>query len=124
MYTTKFLVENKRKALRLGTWKKISQLERSIFNVTISLSKNVTSVVLCVEIMKIIKKIRKCMNPSILFLEKYSLLWAKNIAQQSQVWGNKLASLWCIGLQFARFLSFTEMNQERIIPLLVSRVIN
>ena len=112
MYTRSFLSDVRRKALRKGVWyKALDTLERGIISLACRVIDRVESVVLGVEIVKIMKKLVDSMKSDFVRrVEQYGLFKAKEIAKQVYQWDNSYSSMWSKNIDFARYVTLIEYN--------------
>jgi len=116
MFTSKFLLSLKRKALRKGIWfKTLDNLERNIINLTAKLVDRVESAVLGVIIVKILYKLLEPLKSSFMRRIGLGMKKASEIVAQSQAWGNEKAESWAKDDSFIRYLTLLEMNTTSVI---------
>ena len=110
MFTSSFLSEMRRKALRKGVWyKALDALERGILSLTSRVIERVESAVLGVELVKILSKLRDSMMSGFVRRVKEFGLWrARGVAEQAVGWGHKSSAAWASNLNFARYLTLMD----------------
>lgn len=113
MFTGSFLAEVKRKALRRGTWfKTLDRVERGILSLTANIVDRVESVILGVELVKIVSKLRRALKSEFVRkMEEYGFTKARVLAKQAAGWNNRVARKWASDLGFVRYVTFLYMNK-------------
>jgi len=112
MFTDKFLVEIRNKAIRKNVWfKALDHVERGIFTLTVRLIKNVKSDVLGIELVKILTKIKYALKSGFAKqVNDYGLFRVSKVSSFAVTWGNIAASKWVHDLNFARYLTVLKLN--------------
>ena len=112
MFTSQFLTEARTKALRRGIWyKALDRVERGILSLAAQVVDRVESVVLGVELVKILAKLRDAFKSVFVRrMEEYGFGRAKVLAVQAFDWGYVGARLWSSDLGFARYLTLIDVN--------------
>jgi len=113
VYTGSFLAEVKRKALRRGTWfKTLDRVERGILSLTAYIVDRVESVILGVELVKIVSKLREALKSEFVRkMEEYGFAKARALAKQAAEWNNRIARGWASDLKFVRYVTFLRVNE-------------
>ena len=105
MFTSKFLLSFKRKALRKGVWfKALDNVERNIINLTAKVVDRVESPVLGVTIVKILNKLLQPLKSSFMKRIGLGIKRAAQISAQAQAWGNQKAKSWARDINFVRYM--------------------
>jgi len=112
MFTREFLVGWRRRALRRGVWYgSLDRLERGILSLTARVVDRVESMVLGVEIVKILGKLRDALKCGFVRrIEEYGVEKAKERVHYARVWGNGAAEKWSYGWGFAIYLTVLDLN--------------
>ena len=112
MYTRSFLSDVRRKALRKGVWyKALDMLERGLISLACRVIDRVESVVLGVEIVKIMKKLVDSMKSGFVRrMEEYGYFKAREIVDQVNCWDQSYSPNWSLKIDFARYLALIEYN--------------
>jgi hypothetical protein len=112
MFTRSFLSDVRRRALRKGVWyTALDTLERGIISLACRLIDRVESVVLGVEIVKIMRKLVDSMKSGFVRrMEEYGLLRAREIVDQVNCWDQSYSPNWSSKIDFARYLALIEFN--------------
>ena len=111
MFTSKFLLSFKRKALRKGVWfKALDNVERNIINLTAKVVDRVESAVLGVTIVKILNKLLEPLKSSFMRQIGRGMKRAVEIVAYAQAWGNENAESWAKDDGFVRYLTLLEME--------------
>jgi hypothetical protein len=112
LYTREFLVEIRRKALRRGVWfKALDRVERGILSLTAKVVDRVESVVLGVELVKILAKLRDALKSGFVRrMEEYGLGRALKMARIAVDWGYAIAVDWSSDIGFVRYLTVMDLN--------------
>jgi hypothetical protein len=112
MFTSSFLTEVRRKALRRGVWYgALDRVERGILSLAAQVVERVESVVLGVELVKIVSKLNEAMkNRFQRRLESYGLGRALKVVEQALAWGYAATRGWLSDPGLARFLTFLSLN--------------
>jgi len=105
MFSRGFLLEVRRRALRRGVWfSALDQVERGILSLTARVIDEVKSVVLGVELVKILVKLRDAMRSEFAVLvETAGLQRVRDIARRAVGWGCGAAVEWARDPGFARY---------------------
>jgi len=113
VFTSSFLVEVKRKALRRGVWfKALDRVERGILSLTARLVDRVESAVLGIELVKIMSKLREALKSGFVRrMEEYGFAKAREVASQAVDWGYHAARGWARNLGFIRYLTLIDVNK-------------
>ena len=113
MFTRDFLLKVRRRSLRKGVWyKSLDCLERGIISLAAQVVDRVQNVVLGVEIVKILAKLRDALKSELVRrMEEYGYERAKEIAAIAVEWGNRAAKYWVSEINLARYLSVMDLNQ-------------
>ena len=113
MFTRDFLLKVRRRSLRKGVWyKSLDCLERGIISLAAQVVDRVQNVVLGVEIVKILAKLRDALKGELVRrMEEYGYERAKEIAAIAVEWGNRAAKYWVSEINLARYLSVMDLNQ-------------
>ncbi len=113
MFTSGFLVEMRRKALRRGVWfKALDRVERGILSLTARVVDRVESAVLGVELVKILGKIRDALKGGFVRrMEEYGIYQARKMAAQAVAWGYQMARAWASNSEFIRYLTLIDVNK-------------
>jgi hypothetical protein len=111
VFKKRFLADVKKKALRRGVWfSALDRVERGILTLTSRLVDRVRSTELCVELVKILAKIKDAMKSGFVRkMEEYSLGQAKKLAAQAMAWGYSSAKAWASSLGFVRYLTMIDL---------------
>ena len=112
MFTSSFLVEMRRKAIRRGVWfRALDRLERGILSLASQVVDKVESAVLGVELVKILRKLNDAMRSGFARrMESFGFRRAREVAGQAVTWGCVGARSWAGDLGFVRYLTFVEVN--------------
>jgi len=112
MFTSSFLTEVRRKALRRGVWYgALDRLERGILSLAAQLIDRVESEVLGVELVKILRKLNDAMRSGFARrMEVFGFRRARVVAGQAVALGCIGAGSWAGDLDFVRYLTFVEVN--------------
>jgi len=104
----------KRKALRKGIWyRSLDGIERGILSLAVRVVDRVESVVLGVELVKILGKLRDALKSGFVRrMEEYSVGRARELAHFAEVWGNRAAGKWAFDWGFARYLTVLDLNRS------------
>lgn len=113
MLTKQFLVGVRRKALRRGVWfSALDRVERGILTLTSRLVDEVRSAMLCVELVKILAKIRDALRGGFVRrMEEYGLGEARRLAALAVGWGYGSAGAWASSFGFVRYLTLIDVNR-------------
>jgi len=114
VFNKRFLADVKRKALRRRVWfSALDRVERGIFTLTGRLVDRVRSTALCVELVKILVKIKDALKSSFVKqMENYGMNQVKKLVAQALAWGNSSARTWTSGLEYVRYLTFIHVNRS------------
>jgi len=112
MFTSKFLFEVRRKALRGRVWfKALDNVERGILSLAARVVDEVRSVVLGVELVKILKKLRDALKSGFVRrMEDYGIKRARKLAAQAVEWGYHSARAWASDFGFVRYVTLLDVN--------------
>ena len=113
MLKKRFLADVKRKALRRGVWfSALDRVERGILTLTSRLVDKVRSTELCVELVKILAKIRYALKSRFVRrMEEHGLGQARRLAAQAVEWGYTSARAWASNFDFVRYLTLIDVNR-------------
>jgi hypothetical protein len=113
MFTSRFLDDVRRKALRKRVWyRALDRLERGIFSLATQLIDEVKSELLGVELVKMLRKLSDAMKSGFArCVEEYGLRKAKAIALQAVRFGYESAGEWASDVGFIRYLAFLKVNE-------------
>lgn len=116
MITRDFLIEMRGKALRRGVWfKSLDRVERGIFSLTAQVVERVESVVLGIELVKMLKKLRDALKSRFVrHVEEFGFRRAREIKDQAVNWGNYIATGWASDLDFVKYLTMMDLNHPRM----------
>lgn len=114
MFTRFFLGKIKRKALRNGKWfQRLDDIERRIVNLAIRVVDKVKSILLGVELVKILKKLRKALKSGFVRrMETSGITRAREISVQAIKWGYGVAREWASDYCFIRYV--TLLTESRL----------
>jgi hypothetical protein len=112
MFTSSFLTEVRRKALRRGVWYgALDRVERGILSLAAQVVERVESVVLGVELVKIIGKLNEAMRSGFVrHMRSFGVRRAREIRDQAVGFGYSGARGWLWDQGFVRYLTFVEVN--------------
>ena len=112
MFTSAFLVELKRRALRKGVWFRVlDRLERSIFSLAARILDRVESPLLGVELTRMVGKLRDAVSGGFARrMREYGFSEALRVAEQAVGWGYAGAAGWASDLGFVRYLTLLDFN--------------
>ena len=107
MFTREFLVGVRRKALRRGVWYgSLDLVERGILSLTARVVDRVESMVLGVEIVKILGKLRDASKGRFTrWMEEYGHVRASCLAGLAVGWGYLAAQRWASDVGFVRYVT-------------------
>mgnify|MGYP001051191104 CR=1 FL=1 len=113
MFTSRFLFDTKKRAMRHGIWyKALTKVERALLDLTVQVVDRVESVVLGVELVKILVKLRNALkNGFTRRMEEYGVLQARKISAKAVEWGYKIAASWSSSIGFIRYLTLIDVNK-------------
>jgi len=113
VFTSGFLVEVRRKALRRGVWyRALDRVERGILSLTVRVTDRVESAVLGIELVKILGKLRDALKSGFVRrMEEYGFRRAREVAGQAVEWGYGAASVWASDWGFVRYLTLMDVNR-------------
>jgi len=113
MFTRDFILSVKRKALRIGVWyRTLDRIERGILSLVARILDKVESVVLGVEIVKILGKLRDALKSGFIRrIEEYGVETAKELVYFAEVWGNGAARKWTFDWGFSIYLTVLDLNR-------------
>ena len=111
MFTSSFLVEVRRKALRRGVWfKALDRVERGILCLTARIVDRVESAVLGIELVKILSKLRDALKSGFVRrMEEFGLRRARMLAAQAVAWGYGAARGWAWNPGFVRYVTLLDV---------------
>ena len=112
MYTKKFLVSLRRRALRRRVWYKcLDSLDRGFYNLTCMVVDRVESYVLLREVLGIVLTLRDALKGEFVRLaESLGVEKAWKASETASQWGNADAWKWKGDLGFAWFKALNEFN--------------
>lgn len=112
MFTSSFLVKMRRKALRRRVWyRALDRVERGILSLTAHVIDRVKSVVLGVELVKILKKLRDALKSGFVRrMEEFGLRRARALTAQAVAWGSTAAKVWDSDYGFVRYVTLLDVN--------------
>jgi hypothetical protein len=115
MFTKRFLLEVRQKALRRGIWfKSLDNLERGILLLSSKVLDSVKNGLLSLQITKIVTKITNaCKSVFQKRCEQYGLERVRVIQIQAKILGYKLADSLCKNLEFINYLMFIDYYQPK-----------
>jgi len=101
------------KALRRGVWfKSLDRVERGIFSLTAQVVERVESVILGVELVKMLKKLRDALKSEFVrHMEKFGFGRVRELSRLAVKWGNLVAKGWAHDMSLVRYLSMMDLNQ-------------
>ena len=113
MFTSSFLLEMRRKAIRRGVWFRVlDRVERGILSLTARVVDRVESAVLGVELVKILSKLRDALKSGFVRrMEEYGFGRAREVAAQAVAWGYMAARAWASDSGFVRYLTLIDVNK-------------
>jgi len=113
MFTSRFLSEAMRKALRRGVWfKALDRVERGILSLAARVVDRVESAVLGVELVKILGKLRDALKGGFVRrMEEYGFGRALKMTSKAVEWGYGAARVWSSDLGFVRYLTLIDVNK-------------
>jgi hypothetical protein len=112
MFTSSFLTEVRRKALRRRVWYgALDRVERGILSLAAQVVDRVESVVLGVELVKIIGKLNDAMRSRFTRCrDEFGFRRARIVAGQALSFGYEMAAGWAFDLDFIRYVTFIRVN--------------
>lgn len=112
MFSRGFLLEVRVRALRRGVWfSALDRVERDILSLTARVVDEVKSVVLGVELVKILKKLREALKGGFVRrMEEYGFGRALEMARTAVEWGYAMAVDWSSDTGFVRYLTVMDLN--------------
>jgi hypothetical protein len=112
MYTSSFLVEVRRKALRRKVWYgTLDRVERGILSLAAEVVDRVESFVLGVELVKIIRKLNEAMKSRFARCrDEFGFRRARVVVGQALSFGYEMAAGWASDLDFIRYVTFIRVN--------------
>jgi len=112
MYTSSFLTEVRRKALRRRVWYgALDRVERGILSLAARLVDRVESEVLGVELVKIVSKLNEAMRSRFARCRnEFGFRRARVVAGQALSFGYEMAAGWASDLDFIRYVTFIRVN--------------
>jgi hypothetical protein len=115
MFTSRFLFDTKKRAMRRGIWyKALTQVERALLDLTVQVVDRVESIVLGVELVKILVKLRNVVKGGFTRrMEEYGVLQARKISSKAVEWGYKIAASWSSNSGFIRYLTIIDVNKPK-----------
>jgi hypothetical protein len=113
MFTSSFLTEVRRKALRRGVWYgALDRVERGILSLAAQVVERVESVVLGVELVKIIGKLNEAMRSGFVrHMRSFGVMRAREIRNQAVCFGYGGARWWLWDQGFVRYLTVIDYCQ-------------
>ena len=119
MFTKDFLYGVKRKALRRGVWfRALDSVERGILSLAARVVDRVESVVLGVELVKIMKKLRNALKSGFVrHLEGYGVIRVRELASLAYGWGYKNAHVWVSDIGFAKYVTSMKLNRSTLFDI-------
>ena len=113
MFTSSFLLDVRRRALRRGVWyRALDRVERGILSLTARVVDRVESAILGVELVKIMRKLRDALKSGFVRrMEEFGFIRARMLARQAAAWGYYAARGWASDLGFVRYLTLIDMNK-------------
>ena len=111
MFTSAFLSGVRRRAIRRGFWFSVlDHVERGILSLSARVVEKVESVVLGIELVKILKKLKDAMMSGFAKrMEDYGVERAKQIVAQAVSWGYETTRAWVSDRGFAEYLTLLDM---------------
>jgi len=111
MFTSAFLSGVRRRAIRRGVWFSVlDHVERGILSLSARVVEKVESVVLGIELVKILKKLKDAMKSGFAKrMEDYGVERAKQIVAQAVSWGYETTRTWVSDRGFAEYLTLLDM---------------
>ncbi|EMR73023.1 hypothetical protein MCGE09_00643 [Thaumarchaeota archaeon SCGC AB-539-E09] len=102
---------------RRGVWLKVlDSVERGILSLAARVVDRVESVVLGVELLKIIKKLRNALKSEFIrHLEGYGVNRVRVLSNLAFEWGNKNARIWVSDIGFTRYVTLMKLNRSNLI---------
>ena len=112
MFTRGFLVKVRRKAMRRGIWfRSLDLVERGILSLAARVVERVESVVLGVEIVKILRRLRDAMKGGFARrMEEYGYVRAGILAGRAVEWGYLAARRWASDAGFVRYVTAMDVS--------------
>ncbi len=113
LFTSSFLFNVKLKAIRRGVWlKALDPVERGILSLAARVVDRVESVVLGVELVKIMKKLKNALKSGFIRrISDFGFGRARELSRQASKWGFKVAIGWASELNFVRYLAMMSLNE-------------
>jgi hypothetical protein len=113
MFTRGFLADVRRAALRRRVWwSALDGLERGILTLASQIVDEVRNAALGVELVKIVAKVRDaCRGRFVRHVDAFGVRRVRVLCTQAKAWGGSVED-W-VGLGFARYLAFLDLNQPR-----------
>jgi len=113
MFTCKYLLSMKKKALRRGVWyRTLDRVERGIVSLTARLIDRVESEMLGVELVKILAKLVKALKSGFVrHMEMFGLGRVFELSRLAVELGNLVAKGWVNDLGFVGYVSMMDLNQ-------------
>jgi hypothetical protein len=113
MFSRGFLLRVRGRALRRGVWfSALDRVERGILGLAVRVVDRVQSVVLGVELVKILAKLRDALRSGFVRrMEEYGLRRVSEIAEQAVAWGYKGVKGWASDFSFVRYLTMMDLNR-------------
>jgi hypothetical protein len=110
------LVKLRVKARRRGVWFKIlTRVERGLLDLAIKVVEKVRSLVLARSLISVVKKLTNAMESEVTRLMRtVGRRLAQKLSEIAQEWGNKVACLWAVDLDFIQYLAVMEKNLSPI----------
>ena len=112
MFTSEFLSGVRRRGIRRGVWYRVlDRVERGILTLSARVVEKVESVVLGVELVKILKKLKDAMKSMFVKrMEDYGVKRVKEIVAQAVSWGCKTTQTWDSDRGFAEYLTLLDVH--------------
>jgi hypothetical protein len=116
MISRQWLLNLKKRALRLGVWfKSLNRIERVLFDLTIKVTRRVRSSILLQKLLSVAQKLEEAFESSFSQLvEKVGFPHACKLSTLAQKWGNPFAKDWIFDVSFAKFLAVMHYNDSRL----------
>jgi len=113
LFTKDFLYGVKQKALRRGVWfRALDSVERGILSLAARVVDRVESVVLGVELVKIMKKLKNALKSGFVrHMEVFGLGRVFELSRLAFEWGNSVAKGWAHDTGFVGYVSMMDLNQ-------------
>jgi len=104
----------KKAALRRGIWyRALNRAERGVLDLTVKYVKYIRSTKLANLVTGLIEKLQNASQSKVDRLTRsVGLLLAQKVSELAVSWGNRLAHDWAVDLEFAKFLTVTNLNKR------------